>query len=61
MESNLHHLAENIDQLLLEMWGKVELSPFIERMYTAPHPINDQNAYEIRQTLVYFEFEFSLV
>ena len=55
------HLAENIDTLLLEMWGKVALSPFIERMYTAPYPIHDQTAYEIRQTLVYFEFEFHLV
>ena len=55
------YLAENIDTLLLDMWNKVKLSPFIERMYTAPYPVNDQHSYEIRQTLVYFEFEFSLV
>ena len=61
MESNLIHLAENIDVLLLEMWKKVELSPFIEQLYTAPYPVNDQDAYEIRQMLVYFEFELSMV
>lgn len=55
------YLAENVDTLLLEMWSKVKLSPFIERLYTAPYPVNDKNAYGIRQTLVHFEFEFSQV
>ena len=57
----LCHLPERIDGLLLEMWSLIALSPFEERRFTPPYPIRDQTSFEIRQSLVYFEFEFIMV
>ena len=54
-------LAEGVDRLLLEMWSKIALVPFEERRFTPPYPIQDQTAFEVRQSLVYFEFELIMV
>ena len=43
------------------MWSIIALSPFDERRFTPPYPIRDQTPFEVRQSLVYFEFELSMV